>query len=281
MEYLAMRPDGIYVDATFGAGGHTRAILERLKRGRVVAIDADPQAMARGSRDCRPALDLRSRKLSGNHSRPRPNSRSTRSTAFSSIWESRRCNLTIPSAASRSENRLRSTCGWIRAPDGAHTKCSRPRAKASSPTSSSITARSARRAASRARSSRAARAASLPNTTAEFAAARCRHRAAPRTARAHPSGDARLPGAAHRRQRRARRPARRPARRGRPSARRRTHRRDQLPFARRPNRKAELSRRRAARRADEAPRPARTTARWQRIGARAAPSCAPQQRKAS
>ncbi|MEO9170671.1 MAG: 16S rRNA (cytosine(1402)-N(4))-methyltransferase RsmH [Candidatus Aquilonibacter sp.] len=47
LEYLAIRPDGIYVDATFGAGGHTRAILERLSTGRVIAIDADPAAPAR------------------------------------------------------------------------------------------------------------------------------------------------------------------------------------------------------------------------------------------
>jgi 16S rRNA (cytosine1402-N4)-methyltransferase len=44
IEYLAIRPDGIYVDATFGAGGHARAILERLRHGRLIAIDADPQA---------------------------------------------------------------------------------------------------------------------------------------------------------------------------------------------------------------------------------------------
>jgi 16S rRNA (cytosine1402-N4)-methyltransferase len=44
IEYLAIRPDGVYVDATFGAGGHTRAILERLERGRLVALDADPSA---------------------------------------------------------------------------------------------------------------------------------------------------------------------------------------------------------------------------------------------
>ena len=49
LEYLAIRPDGIYVDATFGAGGHTRAILERLTTGRLIAIDADPEAVARAS----------------------------------------------------------------------------------------------------------------------------------------------------------------------------------------------------------------------------------------
>src|SRR6185295_8379513 len=44
---LAIRPDGVYVDATFGRGGHSRAILERLGgSGRLIAIDRDPQAVA-------------------------------------------------------------------------------------------------------------------------------------------------------------------------------------------------------------------------------------------
>ncbi len=47
LEYLAIRPDGIYVDATFGAGGHSRAILQRLSGGRLIAIDADPEAVDR------------------------------------------------------------------------------------------------------------------------------------------------------------------------------------------------------------------------------------------
>ncbi|MBC5815453.1 MAG: 16S rRNA (cytosine(1402)-N(4))-methyltransferase RsmH, partial [Candidatus Eremiobacteraeota bacterium] len=46
LEYLAIRPDGIYVDATFGAGGHSRGILERLQTGRLIALDADPSAKA-------------------------------------------------------------------------------------------------------------------------------------------------------------------------------------------------------------------------------------------
>jgi 16S rRNA (cytosine1402-N4)-methyltransferase len=44
---LAIRPDGAYVDGTFGRGGHARAILARLgPSGRVVGIDRDPAAEA-------------------------------------------------------------------------------------------------------------------------------------------------------------------------------------------------------------------------------------------
>jgi 16S rRNA (cytosine1402-N4)-methyltransferase len=45
LDALAIVPDGTYVDATFGAGGHTRLILERLgPHGRTIAFDADPAA---------------------------------------------------------------------------------------------------------------------------------------------------------------------------------------------------------------------------------------------
>ncbi|WP_374494381.1 16S rRNA (cytosine(1402)-N(4))-methyltransferase RsmH [Zoogloea sp.] len=49
VEALAIRPDGVYVDGTFGRGGHSRAILARLgERGRLIAFDRDPVAVAAG-----------------------------------------------------------------------------------------------------------------------------------------------------------------------------------------------------------------------------------------
>jgi 16S rRNA (cytosine1402-N4)-methyltransferase len=42
---LAIRPDGVYVDATFGGGGHSRLILERLgPQGKLIAFDHDADA---------------------------------------------------------------------------------------------------------------------------------------------------------------------------------------------------------------------------------------------
>lgn len=42
---LALKPDGIYVDVTFGGGGHSRLILEKLgKRGKLLAFDTDIEA---------------------------------------------------------------------------------------------------------------------------------------------------------------------------------------------------------------------------------------------
>ena len=45
LEYLAIRPEGTYVDCTVGAGGHSAEIARRLTTGRLLALDRDPQAL--------------------------------------------------------------------------------------------------------------------------------------------------------------------------------------------------------------------------------------------
>ncbi|WP_215780205.1 16S rRNA (cytosine(1402)-N(4))-methyltransferase RsmH [Paludibacterium sp. B53371] len=46
---LAVRPNGVYVDGTFGRGGHSRLILSQLgPQGRLIAFDKDPEAVAVG-----------------------------------------------------------------------------------------------------------------------------------------------------------------------------------------------------------------------------------------
>jgi len=46
LEFLNVRPEGFYIDATVGGGGHAEAILERLAGGRLLGIDRDPAAVA-------------------------------------------------------------------------------------------------------------------------------------------------------------------------------------------------------------------------------------------
>jgi 16S rRNA (cytosine1402-N4)-methyltransferase len=53
---LAIKPDGVYVDGTFGRGGHSAKILQQLgAHGRLIALDKDPAAIAVGQqwRDAR------------------------------------------------------------------------------------------------------------------------------------------------------------------------------------------------------------------------------------
>ena len=45
LDALAIKPEGTYIDGTFGRGGHSGEILKRLTTGRLQAIDQDPQAI--------------------------------------------------------------------------------------------------------------------------------------------------------------------------------------------------------------------------------------------
>lgn len=45
VDLLNVKPDGIYVDGTAGGGGHSEEILKRLKKGKLISIDQDPDAI--------------------------------------------------------------------------------------------------------------------------------------------------------------------------------------------------------------------------------------------
>ena len=54
IELLDIQPDGVYVDVTFGGGGHSKAILEKLgDKGRLIAFDQDEAALANVPQDDR------------------------------------------------------------------------------------------------------------------------------------------------------------------------------------------------------------------------------------
>jgi 16S rRNA (cytosine1402-N4)-methyltransferase len=57
IEWLALKPQGVYVDATVGAGGHARAILERLTTGQLIALDQDPAAVELARQNLREYAD--------------------------------------------------------------------------------------------------------------------------------------------------------------------------------------------------------------------------------
>ena len=66
IEALAIAPDATYVDGTFGRGGHSRLILERLSpQGRLVALDRDPDA-------ARAAAEIRDPRFTFVHDQFRP-----------------------------------------------------------------------------------------------------------------------------------------------------------------------------------------------------------------
>lgn len=60
VEALVTKPDGIYVDATFGRGGHSRLVLSKLdEKGRLIAFDKDPEAVAAANAIGDPRFEIR------------------------------------------------------------------------------------------------------------------------------------------------------------------------------------------------------------------------------
>lgn len=59
VDALAVKTDGVYVDCTFGRGGHSRLILSQLgAQGRLIAFDKDPQAIAEAGRIADPRFEI-------------------------------------------------------------------------------------------------------------------------------------------------------------------------------------------------------------------------------
>ena len=60
VDALDLQPDGTYVDATFGRGGHTHLMLSKLSdKGRLIAFDKDPEAIAAAQQIQDPRLSIR------------------------------------------------------------------------------------------------------------------------------------------------------------------------------------------------------------------------------
>ncbi|MGN1357678.1 MAG: 16S rRNA (cytosine(1402)-N(4))-methyltransferase RsmH [Succinivibrionaceae bacterium] len=59
VDSLFIRPDGVYLDGTFGRGGHSRRILSMLgEKGRLIAVDRDPEAVAAGKKITDPRFTI-------------------------------------------------------------------------------------------------------------------------------------------------------------------------------------------------------------------------------
>jgi 16S rRNA (cytosine1402-N4)-methyltransferase len=57
LQWLDVKPSGIYVDATLGAGGHSAEIAKRLTSGRLISLDQDERALALARENLKPWKD--------------------------------------------------------------------------------------------------------------------------------------------------------------------------------------------------------------------------------
>ena len=57
LQWLDVKPSGIYVDATLGAGGHSAEIAKRLASGRLISLDQDERALALARENLKPWKD--------------------------------------------------------------------------------------------------------------------------------------------------------------------------------------------------------------------------------
>jgi 16S rRNA (cytosine1402-N4)-methyltransferase len=57
LQWLEIKPDGIYVDATLGAGGHSAAIAQRLVSGKLISLDQDERALELAQENLKPWMD--------------------------------------------------------------------------------------------------------------------------------------------------------------------------------------------------------------------------------
>ena len=105
--------DGIYVDGTFGRGGHSRRLLDALAPGgpRRRARPRPAGGRCRGA-DRRPALHRSTTPASPSWPTSSPRSASRTWTACCSTWACRARRSTTPRAASASVSTVRWTCAW-------------------------------------------------------------------------------------------------------------------------------------------------------------------------